>query len=115
MKNQLSSFLVFFVVLSAIALETHAAKDYPTPGWTRIKKVEDYHVQGIADFAVREHNRQTGENLKYVRIYRGYVDGQYYRLFIQAKDGVNAKKYEAVVFEKLWDKIRELVYFRSSS
>ncbi|CAA7395487.1 unnamed protein product [Spirodela intermedia] len=115
MRTQLPSFLLLLAVLSAVAFQSHATKGYPTPGWNRIKKVEDYHVQSIARFAVAEHNRQTGDKLEYVRIYRGYVDGQYYRLFIQATDQVKARKYEAVVFEKLWDKVRELVYFRSSS
>ncbi|XP_078430699.1 cysteine proteinase inhibitor 1-like [Wolffia australiana] len=114
MTTQLRSILLL-ALLSAVIVHSYATSNPPTPGWTRIKKVEDYHVQSMAEFAVAEHNKRTGENLEYIRIYRGYVDGQYYRLFIEATNHVKAQKYEGVVFEKLWDKIRELVYFKTSS
>ncbi|CAA7395479.1 unnamed protein product [Spirodela intermedia] len=119
MRTQLPSVLLLLALLSAVTLQSQAQKPAPYPPrtgeWTRIKKVDEYHVQGIARFAVSEHNKQTGEDLEYVRIYRGYVDGPFYKLLIQATDDVKARRYEAVVRDRLWNKPKELIYFRRSS
>ena len=78
--------------------------------------MEDYYrALDVVKFAIAQHNRQTGEKLEFVRIYRGYINGQYYKLFFQAKVDYEADKYETVVLEKGPKKQREVVYFTKTS
>ncbi|XP_078445046.1 cysteine proteinase inhibitor 1-like [Wolffia australiana] len=114
MKTQ--SALLLLAVLSAVAIQTYATLENPTPpGWNRIKKPEDYqHALDVAQFAVRRHNRLTHDDLRFVRMIRGYVNGQYYRLVIEAEDDVKSQKYETLVRERVPNSVRELIYFRSS-
>ncbi|CAA6659169.1 unnamed protein product [Spirodela intermedia] len=122
MRTQMPSVLplpLLLALLSAVTLQSVAANrgPYPPPTgvWNRIKKVDDYPVPEIARLAVSQHNNRTGNSLEYIRVYRGYVDGPFYRLFIQATDHAKARRYEAVVRDDLWPKMRQLVYFRASS
>ncbi|XP_078430670.1 cysteine proteinase inhibitor 1-like [Wolffia australiana] len=116
MRTQLPSVLLIVAVLSAVAVHAYATLEEPTqPGWDRIKKPEDYqHALDIARFAVRRHNRETDEELRFVRMIRGYVRGQYYKLVIEAEDDVASHKYETLVRERVFNRVRELIYFRSS-
>ncbi|XP_078430702.1 cysteine proteinase inhibitor 1-like [Wolffia australiana] len=120
MKTLAAPFLLL-AIISAAALQANAAihagsTDAPTPGWTRIRTVEDYnYALRVARFAVAAHNKEAGEKLEFVRMYRGYVDGQYYQLFIQAKDKLVNRKYETVIFENVPSKVLELVFFRRSA
>ncbi|XP_078430657.1 cysteine proteinase inhibitor 1-like [Wolffia australiana] len=116
MRTQLPSLLLIVSILSAVALQAHATLEGPPqPGCDRIKKPEDYqHALDIACFAVRRHNRETDKELRFVRIIRGYVRGQYYKLVIEAEDDVASHKYETLVRERVFNKVRKLIYFRSS-
>ncbi|XP_078430659.1 cysteine proteinase inhibitor 1-like [Wolffia australiana] len=116
MRTQLPSLFLIVAVLSAVALQTYATLEGPPqPGWDRIKEPEDYqHALDIARFAVKRHNWETDEELRFVRMIRGYVRGQYYKLVIEAKDGVQSNQYETLVREKVPNKVRELIYFTSS-
>ncbi|MQM14783.1 hypothetical protein Taro_047719 [Colocasia esculenta] len=111
-----SSLLVLFLLLCSTTFLSHLATAQEFPGrgdgYKRIKDVKYYHVVDIANYAIEEHNRQTGQELQFVRIIRGYLDGRYYKLIILAKDHGRKQRYEAVVWEKLWDKLRELVSFK---
>ncbi len=83
-------------------------------GWTPIKNVSDPQVQEIASFAVTEHNKEAGTSLKLIRVVRGetqVVAGTNYRLVIAAGAGGIAKHYEAVVWDKPWEKFRKLTSF----
>ncbi|CAL0334564.1 unnamed protein product [Lupinus luteus] len=84
-------------------------------GWTPIKNINDHHVQEIAEFAVTEHNKQSGANLKLESVVKGesqVVSGTNYRLVLAASDGsAAAKNYKAVVYEKPWQKFRNLTSF----
>ncbi|XP_073057105.1 cysteine proteinase inhibitor 1-like [Primulina eburnea] len=85
-------------------------------GWMQIKNPQDPQVLGIAKFAVEEHNKQTGEELQFVKVIKGetqVVAGMNYRLVISAKEiGASAlKNYEAVVWVKPWQKFRQLTSF----
>ncbi|KAE9594747.1 putative Cystatin domain-containing protein [Lupinus albus] len=83
-------------------------------GWTAIKNLNDPHVKEIADFAVTEHNKQSGNKLKLKSVIKGetqVVSGTNYRLLLTANDGSAVKKYEAVVYEKLWLHYRNLTSF----
>lgn len=116
MRTQLPSLLVLAALLSAVALQAYAVLENPTPPeWTRIKKPEDYqHALDIARFAVRRHNWETDEELRFVRMIRGYVNGQYYKLVIEATDDVKSQKYETLVRERVPNKVRQLIYFTSA-
>lgn len=119
MRTQMPSVLLILALLSAATLQSLAANrgpyQPPTGVWNRIKKVDDYPVPEIARFGVSQQNNRTGDSLEFIRVYRGYVDGPFYRLFILAADHVKARRYEAVVRDDLWPKMRQLVYFRISS
>ncbi|KAF1882014.1 hypothetical protein Lal_00038657 [Lupinus albus] len=83
-------------------------------GWAAINDINDTHVKEIADFAVIEHNKQSGDNLKLESIIKGetqVVSGTNYRLVLTASDGSAAKKYVAAVFEKPWEHYRNLTSF----
>ncbi|OIV96068.1 hypothetical protein TanjilG_27172 [Lupinus angustifolius] len=85
-----------------------------TGGWTAIKNINNPHVKEIADFAVTEHNEQSGDKLKIGSIIKGesqVVSGTNYRLLLTASDGSAVKRYEAVVLEKLWLHYRNLTSF----
>ncbi|XP_078429943.1 cysteine proteinase inhibitor 1-like [Wolffia australiana] len=104
MKSQVAAILLF-AVLAAAALPSRA-------DWTRIKTVEDYnHAVGVARFAVAAHNKEAGEKLEFVRWIRGYVDGEYYQLFIEVRDGAAYRRVETLVLERAPRKHLELVYF----
>ncbi|XP_078430701.1 cysteine proteinase inhibitor 1-like [Wolffia australiana] len=107
MKSQVAAILLF-ALLAAVALPSRA-------DWTRIKTVEDYHhAVAVARFAVAAHNKETGDTLEFARWIRGFVDGQYYRLFIQVRDGGAVRKVETLVLEKAPTKDLELVYFNTA-
>lgn len=116
MRTQLRSVLLSVAILSTLVLQTYATVENPTPpGWDRIKRPEDYqHAVDLARFAVRRHNRETGDDLTFVRLIRGYVNGEYYKLVLTAENDGDSYKYEALVRERIPSKVRELLYFTSS-
>ncbi|KAK7245954.1 hypothetical protein RIF29_40808 [Crotalaria pallida] len=100
------------IVLSLLLLSISAAARLG--GWTPIKNINDAHVKEIADFAVAEHNKQSGEKLKLERVIKGesqVVSGKNYRLVLEANDGSASKKYAAVVYEKPWQHYKNLTSF----
>ena len=114
MKTKVSCAVLLALILS-LTVSSEAANGDRTGNWIRLKKVWEYDVQLVAKFAVSEHNKQTGQNLEYIRIYRGYIDGLYWRLYVQATDHVEPRRYETLVKDTPWNNGRELIYFRSSS
>ncbi|KAF1895344.1 hypothetical protein Lal_00043990 [Lupinus albus] len=83
-------------------------------GWTPIENINDPHVKEIADFAVTEHNKESGTKLKLESVVKGesqVVSGTNYRLVLVASDGSTAKNYQAVVYEKPWQHYRKLTSF----
>ncbi|MQM02766.1 hypothetical protein Taro_035539 [Colocasia esculenta] len=83
-------------------------------GYQPIRNVKDPHVQKIGKFAVEEHNKQAGKALVFVRVVSGeqqVVVGTNYKLVIEAKDADVTKTYEAVVYDKSWEKVRDLTSF----
>nr|CAD1822681.1 unnamed protein product [Ananas comosus var. bracteatus] len=91
-------------------------------GWRRIEDVGEAHVREIGEYAVAEHDRETGAGLAFVRVLRGetqVVAGINYRLVLQANNNNNnnnnaagSECYEAVVWEKAWQGFRKLTSFR---
>ncbi|XP_022853819.1 cysteine proteinase inhibitor 1-like [Olea europaea var. sylvestris] len=83
-------------------------------GWRPIENLNDLKVQKIAKYAVQEHNKQAKSKLQFLRVVKGetqVVAGTNYKLVISAKDGAVPHNYEAVVWEKPWEKFRKLTSF----
>ncbi|XP_010449778.1 PREDICTED: cysteine proteinase inhibitor 4-like [Camelina sativa] len=82
-----------------------------------IKDVSDPNVVAIANYAIEEHNKQSKENLVFVKVVEGttqVVSGTKYDLKIAAKNGGGQiKNYEAVVVEKLWLRSKSLESFKA--
>ncbi|KAA0040521.1 Cystatin [Cucumis melo var. makuwa] len=41
-----------------------------------IKDVDSEEIQGLGEFAVREHNEEKGENLEFVKVINGFEQGR---------------------------------------
>lgn len=86
-------------------------------GWTPIANVNDEHVQELAAFAVSEHNKpqNNGSQLTLVGVVKAeqqVVAGTNYRLKLSVKDASGSTAlYQAVVWEKPWQKFRQLTSF----
>ncbi|CAL9085019.1 unnamed protein product [Musa textilis] len=84
-------------------------------GWTAIEGLNDPHVLEIAEFAVSEHNKLEKTNLTLRKVEGGEsqaVAGTKYRLVLEVRDGSGASaRYEAVVWEKRWERFKQLASF----
>nr|WFP52517.1 cystatin [Aristotelia chilensis] len=92
-----------------------AWKDQMPGGWTLIKDVSKPHVKEIGEFAVDEYNKRSKAALKFKTVICGWtqvVSGINYKLIVEAKDGADTNYYEAVVWEKAWQKFKELTSFK---
>jgi hypothetical protein len=84
--------------------------------WEPIKNVNDPHVKEIGEFAVAEYDKSSKADLKFMSVVKGetqVVAGTNYRLVLEAKDGAATKHYEAVVWEKPWQNLRNLTSFKN--
>ncbi|OIW13848.1 hypothetical protein TanjilG_31737 [Lupinus angustifolius] len=105
----MKSHCVILLSLLLLSLSTISAAAL-AGGWTPIKNINDPHVKEIADFAVTEHNKQSGEKLKLESVVKGesqVVSGTNYRLVLVA----SSKNYQAVVYEKPWLHFKKLTSF----
>ncbi|RDX87144.1 Cysteine proteinase inhibitor 5, partial [Mucuna pruriens] len=106
---------VAFLVLVFVLCGSAFGREYDTLGsWTPIKNLDDPHVKEIADYAVTEYDKRSGEKLKLEKVIKGesqVVAGINYRLTLAASDGSSSNKYVAVVWEKLWLHFRNLTSF----
>lgn len=103
--------LTFFSILT---LSTAALVGAYRP----IEDLNDPYVAEIAKFAVNEHNKQAKTSLVLSKVIGGesqVVQGTNYKLQIKVKGAaprdVQPQVYEAVVWDKPWEKFRELVSF----
>ncbi|EPS59271.1 hypothetical protein M569_15537 [Genlisea aurea] len=113
MSSRSRALLFLFAVAAAVI---GAEAEHPVGGWEPIANVNDPKLRDIADFAVKEHNREAGGRLIFRDILKGeqqVVSGMNYRLLISAVEasGGLPGKYQAVVFEKVWQSTRTLVSF----
>nr|GEX91736.1 cysteine proteinase inhibitor 5-like [Tanacetum cinerariifolium] len=102
--------LSFFVCNSYVAL----GRQVLAGGWKPID-ASDPEVIGIGKFAVNEHNKEEKASLKFIKVVKGesqVVAGMKYNLTIKAADGTVDNNYEAVVWDKPWQKFRQLVSFK---
>ncbi|GAV65231.1 Cystatin domain-containing protein [Cephalotus follicularis] len=108
--------LLVLVSLLILPLFATGARTEALAGeWTPIKNVKDPHVVEIGQFAVDENNKNQKVDLKFERVISGesqVVSGINYRLTLTAKDGAVENKYEAVVWEKPWEKFKKLTSFK---
>ncbi|CAK9182245.1 unnamed protein product [Ilex paraguariensis] len=122
LKLQSLLFVILSFLFASILFDVSAAvgrrKEALVGGWSPIKDPKDPKVQQIGQFAVTEHNNQAKTNLTFESVVRGetqVVAGTNYRLVLTAKDGTVSNNYEAVVWEKPWQKFRKLTSFKSLS
>ncbi|KAI3466515.1 hypothetical protein Pfo_023178 [Paulownia fortunei] len=113
------SILVASVTFQASAAEFGGRKATPLGSWKPINNLKDPWVVEIARFAVAEHNRpDNATKLEFVSVVDGktqVVAGLNYKLVISAKVGGRSEKpnyYEAVVFDKAWEKLLQLTSFK---
>ncbi|KAL5097491.1 hypothetical protein RYX36_001818 [Vicia faba] len=110
------SVLIFVLLSLSVNVFSEAAR---TGGWTPIKNINDPYVKEIAEFALTEHGKQSGEKLSLVKVVSGesqVVAGTNYRLVLAAKDGSAAtKNYEAQVWDKPFAHFRNLTSFKPLS
>ncbi|KAJ8492683.1 hypothetical protein OPV22_014404 [Ensete ventricosum] len=108
--------LLLLLIGAVLSASAAASSGKALGGWTPIKDVNDPHVLEIAQFAVSEHNKQANSGLALDKVVKGetqVVSGANYRLVLSASDGSGASaRYEAVVWEKPWEKFRQLTSFK---
>lgn len=109
--------VIFFVLLflSVSVLTDALKKEVLVGGWTPIKNITDPHVAEIAEFAVTEYDKQSGKNLKLVKVIKGetqVVSGTNYRLLLTVKNESVTKNYTAQVLEKSWIHFKNLTSFK---
>ncbi|KAL3845464.1 hypothetical protein ACJIZ3_002867 [Penstemon smallii] len=108
-----SHVVIFALVLSILATATIGGI---VGGSQPIENPNDPTVVEIAKFAVAEHNKNAKAELEFVKVVKGEilaVVGTHYKLVISAKDGSDTKNYEAVVYERPWDKVLKLIFFKN--
>ncbi|KAK4371560.1 hypothetical protein RND71_011035 [Anisodus tanguticus] len=108
----------FLVVVATVLLYVSDAqggrKEAIAGGWKPITNITDPEVVDIGKFAVDEHNKEAKTKLKFQKIMKGesqVVAGINYRLVITAKDGDSPHNYLAEVWDKPWEKFRNLTSF----
>ncbi|XAR65746.1 hypothetical protein NMG60_11009956 [Bertholletia excelsa] len=117
MAFKLNHMLLVLSVLAAvgIAVANGSNKEAIVGGWQVISNLKDPAVQVMAQFAISEHNKEAGTDLKYDSVVKGeyqVVSGTNYRLVLAATDSGVAGQYEALVYDNPWEHIRSLVSFK---
>ncbi|XAR53853.1 hypothetical protein NMG60_11022555 [Bertholletia excelsa] len=114
--KSLSSLFTLLILVATFVLFADALGEAGgLGGWQRIENLNDPEVQDVAKYAVTEHNKQAGTDLKFQKVVRGetqVVSGVNYRLEIAAKDGAGGSgRYRAVVWVKPWQHFKNLTSF----
>lgn len=108
-------FVLFVVLFVATAASAAGLGGGPlVGGWTPIENTNDPHVKEMANFAVSEYNKQSKMNLKLVGVDKAesqVVAGTNYRIVVSVKNGKAKERYQAVVWEKPWEKFKKLTSF----
>ncbi|KAL8252359.1 hypothetical protein R6Q59_036052 [Mikania micrantha] len=103
--------IIIFLCKSSVALGGRTVSG----GWSPISDVTDPKVVDIAKFAVDEHNKADHASLKFAKVVKGesqVVAGMNYNLTITAADGTADHDYVVFVWDKPWQKFRQLVSFK---
>uniref|UniRef100_A0A7N0UD01 Cystatin domain-containing protein n=1 Tax=Kalanchoe fedtschenkoi TaxID=63787 RepID=A0A7N0UD01_KALFE len=85
-------------------------------GWEEMRDLSnDQHVNEIAEFAVAEINKKADSQLKLLGVIKGQmqvVSGINYKLVVAVQDRDGSGKYEAVVLEKPWLRLKSLTSYQ---
>ncbi|KAJ4975843.1 hypothetical protein NE237_000949 [Protea cynaroides] len=107
--------VMVLMVVSLLVSSSAGGRTELVGDWRPIKDLNETHVQEIAQFAVGEHNREYKTDLKYERVVQGesqVVAGANYRLIVAAKDGTVSNNYQAVVYERASEGLKNLTSFK---
>ncbi|XP_071701364.1 cysteine proteinase inhibitor 5-like [Rutidosis leptorrhynchoides] len=110
MHNFLTTILTFFLI--CISFDSSTAL---TGGWSPIGDVNNPKIVEIGKFAVDEHNKVDHKSLVFKKVVNGesqVVAGMNYNLTISALDGDAKNDYVALVWDKPWEKFRQLTSFK---
>ncbi|XP_068644590.1 cysteine proteinase inhibitor 1-like [Aristolochia californica] len=112
------SHLLLLLLLLVVSAAAENRRKGQVGGWKQIKDVGDAHVQDVAAFAVAEYNKAEKADLVFKKVIRGQtqvVSGVRYRLIVEAAEADVVSRYEAVVWEKVWENFRKLTEFKPVS
>ncbi|XP_030553024.1 cysteine proteinase inhibitor 1-like [Rhodamnia argentea] len=104
------------VLLLEVSAAGAARTGPPLGGWQPIKNLSDPYVREIAEFAVKTHNVEANTGLLLKKVVKGetqVVAGTNYKLVVEVKDGADAKRFEALVWDKPWEHFRRLSSFKA--
>ncbi|GMH26862.1 hypothetical protein Nepgr_028705 [Nepenthes gracilis] len=111
------SLLAVSFVDADVSAPVDSRQDALVGSYRPIRNLKDPHIIEIAEFAVSEHNKQAAAKLVFVKVVKGesqVVAGVNFRLVIEAKDGDALEDYEAVVYERPWEKYKSLTSFKKA-
>lgn len=100
MKLEYVVFLLLVQIASTVAVPG---------GWSPITNINDPYVRQIAEFAVNDHDKRTGQNFKLQRVIKGQsqvVAGVRYDLTFAVTDGSASHIIEATVQDQPWIPVR---------
>ncbi|XP_047326313.1 cysteine proteinase inhibitor 1-like [Impatiens glandulifera] len=106
-------FILFVLVVFLFSFEVNSAM---VGGWKPTSDLKDSKIVEIGKYAISEHNNKANTTLEFNSVVKGdtqVVTGTNYRLVIAAKDGGEVGNYLAIVWDKPWEKFRELTSFRN--
>ncbi|KAG9443613.1 hypothetical protein H6P81_014953 [Aristolochia fimbriata] len=115
---RLHALLLLLSLIPFVSAVTESGRKGLVGGWKKIEDVGDAHVQDIAAYAVAEYNKAEKGELVLKRVVSGetqVVSGVRYRLILEAAKADTVGLYEAVVWEKVWEKFRKLSEFKPVS
>ncbi|GAU15079.1 hypothetical protein TSUD_08170 [Trifolium subterraneum] len=106
----------YVVLLLIVLLASTPVRNQAIQGdWTPIKNIDDPHVIEIANYAVTEHDRQTGLKLKLEKVISGetkiFPEGTKICLNITASEDSASNKYNIAVLENPVNHFRNLTSF----
>nr|XP_004507618.1 uncharacterized protein LOC101505163 [Cicer arietinum] len=111
-RLQIESVVVFvLILLASTATATATGKFLP------VHDINDPHLADLANFAVHEHDRINGVNIKFDKIIQAQYDfsntlHQFHLIFSVTDDSVY-NKYEALMLEDQVDLSRKVAFFNA--
>ncbi|KAI3510489.1 hypothetical protein L1887_17529 [Cichorium endivia] len=105
--------LIFFLPFFFCNFSTVLGARTLAGGWNPINATDPTVIE-IGKFAVDEHDKDAHVSLKFEKVVGGVsqvVAGMQYNITITAVNGVEENNYVALVWDKPWQKFRQLVSF----
>ncbi|XP_031268639.1 cysteine proteinase inhibitor 1-like [Pistacia vera] len=101
-KQSCADPLLISARLLLLLLATDCVVRAQTGSYFPITNIKDPYLQEVGQFAVKEYNRESKGELKFVKVLNGEeqaVAGYSYKLVLAAESGSVTTNYEAVVWE----------------